>query len=208
VQIKATIFLLPFRGIYKREFVFPFLGSGVINMSVKGEEIRRRLPRLVMNIIMAINFWLISVFVPPTLEELTIPGINIQASTLVWILTMLILGIFLIRALSDAMVLGDVLTDALVKKLGVKEERSPKRAAREFAYIIIIVLVVTAVSPLLANIQDVGFFLSTATVYVGLGLIVLFLYDIGRIVYKIIEDKADSFADHFAQMKQKDKSSE
>ncbi len=177
-------------------------------MKVKGEEIRRRLPRLVTNVIMAIIFWLVSVFVPPTLEGLTVPGINTQASLLVWILTILVLGIFLIRALSDAMVLGDVLTDALVKKLGVKEERSPKRAAREFAYIIIIVLVVTAVSPLLANIQDVGFYLSTATVYIGLGLIILFLYDIGRIIYKIIEDKADSFADYFAQMKQKNKSSE
>jgi hypothetical protein len=177
-------------------------------MKVKGEEIRRRLPRLVTNVIMAIIFWLISVFVPPTLESITVPGINTQASTLVWILTILILGIFLIRALSDAMVLGDVITDVFVKKLGVKEERSPKRAAREFAYIIIIVLVVTAVSPLLLNVQDVGFYLSIAMVYIGLGLIILFLYDIGRIIYKIIEDKADSFADYFAQMKQKDKSSE
>ena len=177
-------------------------------MKVEGQEIRRRLPRLVTNVIMAIIFWLVSVFVPPTLAGLTVPGINTQASLLVWILTILILGIFLIRALSDAMVLGDVLTDALVKKLGVKEERSPKRAAREFAYIIIIVLVVTAVAPLLENIQNFGFYLSTATVYIGLALIILFLYDIGRIIYEIIKDKADSFADHFVQMKQKNKSSE
>jgi hypothetical protein len=177
-------------------------------MKVEGEEIRRRLPRLVTNVIMAIIFWLVSVFVPPTLEGLIIPGINTQASTLVWILTILILGIFLIRALSDALVLGDVLTDVFVRKLGVKEERSPKRAAREFAYIIIIVLVVTAVSPLLATIQDFGFYLKTATIYIGLALIILFLYDIGRIIYKIIEDKADSFADYFARMKQKNKRSE
>jgi cation transport ATPase len=175
-------------------------------MKNKGEEIRRRLPRLVTNVIMAIIFWLVSVFVPPTLEGLIVPGINIQASTLVWILMILILGIFLIRALSDALVLGDVLTDVFVRRLGVKEERSPKRAAREFAYIIIIVLVVTALSPLLGNIQDVGFYLSTATVYIGLGLIIIFIYDIGRIIYKIIEDKADSFANHFAQTKQKNKS--
>jgi DMSO reductase anchor subunit len=177
-------------------------------MKGEGEEIRRRLPRLVTNVIMAIIFWLVSVFVPPTLESITVPGINTQASTLVWILTILILGIFLIRALSDALVLGDVLTDTLVKRLGVKEERSPKRAAREFAYIIIIVLVVTAVSPLLGDIQDVGFYLSTATIYIGLGLIIIFLYDIGRIIYKIIENKADSFAEHFAQTKQKNESSE
>jgi hypothetical protein len=176
-------------------------------MRTRGEEIRHRLPRLVTNLIMAIIFWLVSVFIPPTLTGLVVPGINIEASTLVWILTILVLGIFLIRALSDALVLGDVLTDVFVKRLGVKEERSPKRAAREVAYIIIIVLIVTAVAPLLANVQDVGFYLSTATVYIGLGLIIVFIYDIGRIIYKIIEEKADSLADRFTQPKKKDESS-
>ena len=138
-------------------------------MKVKGEEIRRRFPRIVMNLIMALIFWIISVFIPPTLSGLTRPGINTDASLLVWILMIVVMSIFLIRALSDALVLGDVLTDVLVKRLGIKEERSPKRAAREFVYIIIIVLVVTAVSPLLGTIQDVGYYLSTATVYIGLG---------------------------------------
>jgi hypothetical protein len=176
-------------------------------MRTRGEEIRRRLPRLVTNLIMAIIFWFVSVFIPPTLSGLIVPGINIEASFLVWILTILVLAIFLIRALSDALVLGDVLTDVFVKRLGVKEERSPKRAAREIAYIIVIVLIVTALSPLLSNIQDVGYYLSAATVYIGLGLIILFIYDIGRIIYKIIEEKADSLAEHFVQTKQKDKSS-
>lgn len=176
-------------------------------MRTKVEEIRHRLPRLVTNLIMAIIFWLVSVFIPPTLEDVIVPGVNIEASLLLWILTILVLGIFLVRALSDALVLGDVLTDVLVKRLGVKEERSPKRAAREFAYIIIIVLLATAVAPLLANIQEVGYYLSTATVYIALGLIIVFIYDIGRIIYEIIEDKADSLADRFTQTKQKDKSS-
>ena len=177
-------------------------------MRSKGEEIRRRLPRLVTNVIMAIIFWLVSVFIPPTIPSQVVPGINIEASTLIWIFTIIIVAIFLIRALSDALVLGDVLTDVLVRRLGVKEERSPKRAAREFAYIIIIVLIVTATSPLLGTIQDVGYYLSTATVYIGLGLIIVFIYDIGRIIYKIIEDKADALADRFTQARQKDKSSE
>lgn len=176
-------------------------------MKTKGEEIRRRFPRIVMNLIMALIFWIISVFIPPTLSDLIIPGINTEASLLVWILMIITTSIFVIRALSDALVLGDVLTDVLVKRLGIKEERSPKRAVREFAYIIVIVLVVTAVSPLLATIQDVGYYLSTATVYIGLGLVVIFIYDIGRIIYKIIEEKADSFADLLAQRAQKNKNS-
>jgi p-aminobenzoyl-glutamate transporter AbgT len=100
-----------------------------------------------------------------------------------------------------------VLTDAITKKLGVKEEQASKRAARELVYIIAIVLVVTALSPLLLSIQDVGYYLSTATVYIGLGLVILFIYDIGRIVYKIIEEKAESLADYVSQAKQ-DKSSD
>ena len=126
-------------------------------MKVKGEEIRRRLPRLVTNLIMAIIFWIISVFVPPTLPSLVIPGINTEASLLVWILTMIIMAIFLIRALTDALVLGDALADVLTKKLGVKEERASKRAAREFVYIIIIVLIVTAVSQYSLVIQPFSF---------------------------------------------------
>ena len=177
-------------------------------MKVKGEEIRTRLPRLVANLIMAIIFWIISIFIPPTLQNLNLPGINVQASMLLWILLIIVLGIFLVRALSDALVLGDVLTDVLVKRLGVKEERSSKRAAREFVYIIIIMLIVTAVSPILATVNDFGYILSAATVYVGLAFIIVFIYDIGRIIYKIIEEKADSFADYFGRMKQKGKSSE
>jgi hypothetical protein len=161
-----------------------------------------------MNLVMAIIFWLLSVFVPPTLTSLVVPGIETNASWLVWVLTIVIMAIFLIRALSDALVLGDVLTDIFVKRLGIKEERSPKRAAREFVYIIIIVLIVTALSPLLGAIKDYGYYLSAAATYIGLGLIIVFIYDIGRIIYKIIEEKAESFADRLAKMAQKDKSSE
>jgi len=171
-------------------------------MKVKGEEIRRRLPRIVTNLIMAIIFWLISVFIPPTLPSLIVPGINTEASVLVTILIMIIMAFFLIRALTDALVVGDVLTDVITKKLGVKEEQASKRAARELVYIIIIVLVVTAVSPFLATIQDVGGYLSTASVYIGLGLVILFIYDIGRIIYNIIEEKTESLADYVSQMKQ------
>ena len=184
------------------EFIFPFFGCGSIHMKDKREEISRRLPRLVTNLIMVIIFWVISIFIPPTLPDIVIPGIATEASFLVWILTIAITAIFLIRALTDALALGDVLTDAITKKLGVKEEQASKRAAREIVYIIATVLIVTAASPLLLNIQDVGYYLSTATIYIGLGLIILFIYDIGRTVYKIIEEKAESLANYVSQAKE------
>ena len=176
-------------------------------MKKEGDEIRRRFPRVVMNSIMSIIFWLLSVYVPPTLTSIAIPGIGADASLLVWILLILVMGIFLVRVLSDALVLGDIFTDVLVRRLGVKEERSPKRAARELVYIIIIVLVVTAVSPLLSTIEGYGYYFSIAVTYVGLGLIIVFIYDIGRIIYKIIEEKTETVADHLAEAVQKNKNS-
>jgi cation transport ATPase len=174
-------------------------------MREKGEEIRRRLPRLFMNIILGFIFWMMSVFIPPTLSEITIPGIGTQASFLVWILMILLMGIFLIRVLSDALILGDIFTDVFVSKIGIKEERSPKRAAREVVYIIVIVLLVTAISPIVSTIQDYGFYLSTATTYIGLGLVIVFIYDIGRILYTIIENKAEAIAEQLTKPQKKKK---
>lgn len=171
-------------------------------MKAKGEEIRRRFPRIVMNLVMAIIFWIIGIFVPPTVSTVVIPGLNTNADLLTWIVATLIMAIFLIRALSDALVLGDILTDIVVRRLGIKEERSPKRAARDFIYIIIIILVVTAINPILANVEKTGYSLRAAT-YVALALIIILIYDIGRILYRIVEQKAELFADRLAQMTEK-----
>jgi len=85
--------------------------------------------------------------------------------------------------------------------LGIKEERSPKRAARELIYIIVIILVATALQPLIGTLEpSVKGPLATATVYVALGIILILIYDIGRILYRIVERKAESVADRLVKM--------
>jgi cation transport ATPase len=161
-----------------------------------------------MNLVMAVIFWMIDVFVPPTVSGVVIPGLNTNAGFLIWIVATLVMAIFLIRALSDALVLGDILTDVVVRRLGIKEERSPKRAARDFIYIIIIILVVTAINPILTNVQEIGGLLTTAGTYIALALIIILIYDIGRILYRITEQKAELLADRLTQMAEKNKNSE
>jgi cation transport ATPase len=174
-----------------------------------GEEIRKRFPRLTMSLIMALIFYLINTFVPGTMEGLNLPGININAGTLTGTIALIFTAIFLIRALADALVLSDILTDIFVKRLGIKEERSPKGALRDLIYIIVIILVTTALQPLIATLEpNIESTLATATIYVALAIILILIYDIGRILYRIVERKAESVADNLAKMADRRKNRE
>lgn len=180
-----------------------------VSMSKIKEEIRRRVPRLVMSLVMAIIFLAISIVVPPTVSNIIIPGLEMDAGFLIRIITIVITAIFLIRALSDALVLGDIVTDIIIRRMGIKEERSPKRAARDLIYIIVIILIATAALPIISTLkEDIGYWLTTFTIYSALGIILILIYDIGRILYRIVEQKAESLADHLSKIAEKNKNGE
>ena len=158
---------------------------------------------------MAIIFFLVNFFVPPLMGDIMLPGVNIKAGTLISTIALIFTAIFLIRALADGLVLSDILTDIFVKRLGIKEERSPRRAARDAIYIIVILLVTTALHPLIGTLESgVKEPLTNATIYVALAMILILIYDIGRILYRIVERKAESMADSLAKMTDKRKNRE
>ena len=158
---------------------------------------------------MAIIFYLISTFVPGTMEGLNLPGLNINAGTLIGTIALIFTAIFLIRALADGLILSDIFTDIFVKRLGIKEERSPRRAARDLIYIIVIILVTTALQPLISTLEPgLKDLLANVTIYVALGMILILIYDIGRILYRIVERKAEAMADSLAKMTERKKDRE
>ena len=174
-----------------------------------GEEIRNRFPRLTMSLVMAIIFYLINTIVPPLMGDTTIPGINLNAGMLIGTIALIFTAIFLIRALSDGLVLSDILTDIFVRRLGIKEERSPRRAARDTIYIIVVILVTTALYPVINTLEpSIKDPLSIAITYIALGIILILIYDIGRILYRIVERKAESMADRFVKMTDRRKNRE
>jgi cation transport ATPase len=178
-------------------------------MSNIKEEIRRRVPRLTMSLVIAIIFFAISLVVPSTVSNIILPGINVDAGSIIQIITIVITAIFLIRALSDALFLGDIVTDIVIRQMGIKEERSPKRAARDLVYIIVIILVVTAVLPFIATLEEtVAYWLTIITIYTALGIIIILIYDIGRILYRIIEQRAESLADRLSKMAEQSENGE
>lgn len=111
---------------------------------------------------------------------------------------LLVAGIFLVRTLFDALTIVDKLTGLFVRFLGIKEGLSKQRIFKDTIYIVAILLVAAAVVPWFSKLSSFGLLLQEITTYAVLGLILLFVYDIGRIFYRITEKKANSVANRIS----------
>ncbi len=149
---------------------------------------------------MAAIFWVISIVVPPLVGDTTVPGIDVSGSFLLWVFFMLVTVIFVIRALADALSLADVLTDIFLRRLGAKEDRSLKRVGRDAIYIILTILLASALIPFLSSVSEIGNMLAGAASLVALGLIIVLIYDVGRILYRTVEEKAEVLSDRLVKL--------
>jgi hypothetical protein len=128
----------------------------------------------------------------------TLNGVSTEIVFLLQLGFLLVAGIFLVRTLFDALMIADKVTGSFVKRLGIKEGLSRNRIFKDVTYIVAILLVAAAVVPLLRNISNSATLLQEITTYVVLGLILLFVYDIGRTFYRITEKKANSVANQIS----------
>jgi len=149
---------------------------------------------------MAAIFGVISIFVPPLVGDMTVPGIDVSGNFLLWVFFMLVTVIFVIRALADALSFADVLTDIFLRRLGAKEDRSFKRVGRDAIYIILTILLASAFIPFLSSVAEIGDMLRGAASLVALGLVIVLIYDIGRILYRTVEAKAEVLADRLVKL--------
>ena len=162
-------------------------------MNALGEEIRYRLPKLIANVAIALAFAGMSYLV-----LLTLNSINTEIAFLLQIGLLLGAGVFLVRTLFDALTIVDKVTGLFVRRLGIKEGLSRQRVFKDTVYIVGILLVAAATFPLFSTLSNFGPLLQEITTYAALGLILLFVYDIGRTFYRITEEKANSVADRFS----------
>ena len=172
------------------------------------EEIRRRVPRFIVNTIaLVILYLLLYPFIPAYFNGINVPGLNIAGDQLARLVLILIILIFLARALPDALVLADVGVDILLARLGAKKEERPlRRAARDIIYIILLILLAAAVLPFFSSMPtELGNWLSTSTSLITLGLFLILIYDMGRTLYRVLEEKTQSLANWLAEQVNKER---
>jgi hypothetical protein len=157
------------------------------------EELRNRLPKLIANVAITMVFLTMSFIVLWTLS-----GISTEIVFLAQIGLLLAAGLFLVRTLFDALVIIDKATGLFVKRLGIKDGCSRQRIFKDSVYVVAILLVAAAIFPLFSRLPNYGPLLQEITTYAALGLLLLFVYDIGRTFYRITENKANSVANRIS----------
>ena len=162
-------------------------------MNAVSEGIRYRLPRLMANVALALFFAGMSFIVLWTLNS-----ISTEIAFLLQIGLLLVAGIFLVRTLFDALTIVDNVTGLFLRLFGIKEGLSRQRVFKDTIYIVAILLVAAATFPLFSELSNFGPLLQKITTYAALGLILLFVYDIGRTFYRITEAKANSVANRIS----------
>lgn len=155
------------------------------------EELKRRMPRFIVTL--AALALTIFIYNAAYLSfDIPLPGLNISVDQLIRLIMILTILVLLARALPDAFFLADVTADTLLKRLGMKGEEKPlRRAARDFVYIIVVVLIATAALPFLAAVPSYGHQMVAAVSLIALGVVLLLIYDIGRMLYRVLERKAE-----------------
>jgi hypothetical protein len=165
-----------------------------ISVNHVGKEAGYRFSRFAISIALALAFWGAGLLVPSLFKDLSEFG-----RLLTWVTLTLVAGIFLVRALSDGLVLGDKAIGFFMSLLGVKERPSRRRILKDFLFIVAILLAAAAVSPFYGDLGSVGNGLQVLTTYVTLGAILLFVYDLGRTFYRIAEEKVNLLTDWLTQ---------
>ena len=169
-------------------------------MNAVREDIRYRLPKLVANVAIALVFVGMSYIVLWTLN-----GISTEIVFLLQIGLLLAAGIFLVRTMFDVLAIVDNVTGVFLRLLGIKEGLSNQRVFKDIIYIVAILLVSAATVPVLRNLSTFGPLLQEINTYTALGLLLLFVYDIGRTFYRITEKKANSVANRFSNSSNEEK---
>ncbi len=166
-----------------------------MNEKTLGSEMRKRIPRIIINAVVLIFLFLVLNIAPLFIPNITIPGINMDVDTVFRMILMLLVLVILARITSDAVVLADISTNMMIDHLDIKSEQPLRRVGKEAVYIIIDLLLYAAVIPFLSGIPDIGGGLVAIASLIFLGVFIILAYDMWRIIHRTLEEMADRIAE-------------
>ena len=159
-------------------------------MNSVGQDFKEKLPRLVANIVLALAFGATG-----ALSSAVFTGVAEGVGFYPWLIFTLVGGAFLVRVLFDVVTVGDRTVQLLLKRLGIQQQLSKRRLAKDVMCIIVTMLVTAAIFPFFTTVGAIGIVIQSATAVVAIGVVFLFVYDIARAFHQIFQEKARAVGD-------------
>jgi hypothetical protein len=156
------------------------------------KEFKDNLPSLLANMVLVLVFGTLGFF-SSILLDTVIEGLGYLA----WLVFVIVAGIFLIRALSIILVIADKAIGIFITHLGIQEPWSRDRVAKDLVFILVVILAFAAIIPLLKISVNIGNGVLAAITMVAVIVIFVFIYDIGRTSWRILQVKADTVTNRF-----------
>jgi len=181
-----------------------FLVSDPEQLDSLSEEVKKRLPRVLLRSVIVAIILFMAYLVVPLMHITTSLGFPIPSlgllGTFVTAFFVVVVFLLALRILNDVKVLLDAGAMYFAEWLpGIKGHRLPaiRRAFMEIGYAIFIVLVIGFLSPLIATIPGLNIIVSVLP-FAGLAVVILLAWDAGRILYRELEERVEEISEHVA----------
>lgn len=167
-------------------------------------EIRTRLPRVIVNLMIVLGLLFAITVVMPSLTATVgmIPRIGLNLSALLPLIAWIVIGLIVFRMLDDTRIVLDLISKNLVDMFSGDAKKCADRVLRDVLFAVLIVIFFAIVSPFAS---DVPATVRTILYLLSILLPFIFLYDAGRILSEHVRFIADSIAERVAGEMEKEK---
>jgi uncharacterized protein YoxC len=168
-------------------------------------EIKDRLPRIVWDFVAIIVTLFVAYIVLPVTHVISfnVPVIGLSVGLAVAVVFVVILAVLVVRILSDTAILihhGSQLLAKAVPGLEERHENLIRKVVRDFFSVIVILILFYLIAPFIVLIPGVGASLAAAIPIILTAVVVIFLYDAGRLLYDEVSKEVHKVTGKIASM--------
>jgi hypothetical protein len=168
-------------------------------------EIRERLPRLVLDFVAIVVILFVAYIVLPIAYtiNLNVPVIGLSVGLAVAVIFLVILAILVVRVLRDTAVMvhhGSYMLARAVPGLEEHQQNLIRKVVRDFLSVVVILILFYLLTPFIVLIPGIGASFAAAIPLILAAVVVILLYDAGRLLYDEISKSVHKVSDKIASM--------
>jgi hypothetical protein len=168
-------------------------------------EIKGRLPRIILDFMAIIVTLFVAYIVLPIAHVMSfnVPVIGLSVGLAVAVVFVVILAVLVVRILRDTTILIHHGSEILAKAVpGLEEhhENLIRKVVRDFFSVVVILILFYLITPFIVLIPGVGASLAAAIPIILTALVVIFLYDVARLLYDEVSKEVHKVTSKIAAM--------